>query len=54
MRRKENAGRISVVKYWLTTEIPAVCKGTVKESLTVHAKQMARADHFRDATKMIA
>lgn len=54
MKRDDGAGHGSVVKHGLTTEMHAVRKGTIKESLTVHDKQLARADHFRGITKMVA
>ncbi len=43
MKRDDGAGRSSVVKHGLTTEIHVVRKRTSKESLTVRAKQPARA-----------
>lgn len=43
MKRDDGAGHGSVVKHWLTTEIHVVRNRTSKESLTVRAKQPARA-----------
>lgn len=48
MRHSDKTDRISVVKHWLTTEIHAYCKATVKEFLTVRisAGSMSATEKF--------
>lgn len=44
MKRDDGTGHGSVVKHWLTTEIHAVRKRTIKESLTVQAADTATTE----------